>query len=79
MGIIGIVAAITLSALINNVQKVTYAQNAKKAYLQIHQALSQAAIQNDSLCNMATSGIWRLNTAAGPAIARQMKIVKDCG
>jgi len=76
LGIIGIVAALTIPTLINNYQKKRYVEGAKKGYSILTQALKMAAIENDTPENLAPIfSDWR---TAPILIKNQMKILKDC-
>lgn len=78
LGIIGVIAALTLPILINNHQKSEYSTAAKKAYNQFNQILQQTALDNGTVGDI--SNIFSNNTAiVGAKIASFYKVVKTCG
>ncbi len=76
LGIIGVVAALTIPALITNYQKTQYSVSAKKAYTQMNQVLQQLAVNNGTIESIAD--YFGSSTDAGQAIASKYKVVKTC-
>jgi len=80
LGIIGVVAALTIPTLVNSYQKTTYAVGAEKAYSTIYSALKTAVLVdgvdvNDfGRRNQYSNTMW-----AGPTLVKYMKVGKDCG
>ncbi len=78
LGIIGIIAAITIPTLVQNYQKTQYVASLKKAYTQMNQVLLQMAIDNgtpDSIADYYTGGD---DNTVGAKIASYYKVVKVC-
>lgn len=81
LGVIGIVAALTIPTLINSYQKQTYVTQLKKAYLQFTEALKLLTKDYDCPNNIKCTGIFGTGTsnqAAGDEIVKYFKIVKNC-
>lgn len=81
LGIIGVVAAITIPTLINNYQKTQYVTALRKTYAEFNQVLLQ--ITNDYGCNgdLACTGLFDLNTtytSLGRVLTKYFKIIKNC-
>lgn len=82
LGIIGVVAALTIPALIQNSQKQEYVTKLKKAYSTINQALVQMANDNGCPGDLKCTGIFSAsndNTAVGAIFTKYFKVAKDCG
>lgn len=81
LGIIGVVAAMTIPTLIANYQKTQYVSQLKKVYTTFNQALSQMAVDegcpNDLKCTSAFD-VGTTNDTFGDKIINYMKIVKNC-
>lgn len=80
LGIIGIVAAMTIPTLIANYQKAQYVTALKKAYSEISEALKLVA--NDYDCSdLRCTGIFKSNDnlTLGNALKKHLKVAKDCG
>lgn len=80
LGIIGVVAALTIPTLIGNYQKTQYVTQLKKAYTQFNQALqlmiTDHGCTNDLKCTEASVGSPE---ALGAEMVKYFKVVKDCG
>lgn len=80
LGVIGVVASITLPTLISNHKKQVYAVAIKKTYAEMLQVFQQAKAQdgvdNLILANFCSGGN---NVSAGETLKKYFKIVKDCG
>jgi len=78
LGIIGVVAALTIPTLINNNQKVQYVTGLKKAYSEVNQAL--ALMANDSGCPGDLSCFFDTNdvNTIGDKISSYFKVLKIC-
>lgn len=81
LGIIGIVAALTIPSLINNYQKTQYITGLKKAYSEFNQALLQMANDNGCPGDLKCTKLFDVNniTLLGDALAKQFKIAQNCG
>lgn len=84
LGIIGVVAALTIPSLIANYQKTQYVAGLKKAYAEITEALKLMA--NDHGCpgDLKCTGIFissspEGNTILGNELKKYFKLAKDCG
>jgi len=80
LGIIGVVAALTIPTLMANYQKVQYVTGLKKAYAEITEALKLMA--NDHGCpdNLKCTGIFDGdNDMLGNEFKKYIKVAKDCG
>lgn len=81
LGIIGIVAAMTIPTLMANYQKTQYVTGFKKAYAEVTEALRLMA--NDHGCpdNLGCTGVFSSTdtTALGNEFKKYLKIAKDCG
>lgn len=79
LGIIGVVAALTIPSLISNNTKVQYVTALKKAYSQTNQALAQMAVDNGtigSIVDVVPAGASP--EEAGDKFAEYFKIAKNC-
>lgn len=82
LGIIGIVAEITIPTLIANTQKQEYITSLKKAYTEFNQALAQMAIDNGCPGDLRCTGLFDASTplqTTGDTIASYFKVSKNCG
>jgi len=82
IGIIGIVAEMTIPVLIKNFQQTTYAAGAKKVYSDFNNVLTRLA--NDTGCSgdLKCTGLFSGDTNSnnlGGALAAYFKIAKTCG
>jgi len=81
LGIIGVVAALTIPTLMANWQKVQEVAGLKKAYAEVTEALRLMA--NDHGCpdDLRCTGIFATSdqNALGNEIKKYLKVAKDCG
>lgn len=81
LGIIGIIAAITVPILMNNYNNEQYMTKLKKAYTQFDQALIQLSDDYGSNGNLAGTGLFPSvadNNVFGDAISSYFKVAKNC-
>ena len=81
LGIIGVVAALTIPILINNNQKTQYVTGLKKAYSQMNQALVQMAADNNCVGDLVCTGLFASDKTTqdlGNEIVKYFKVVKNC-
>ena len=81
LGIIGIVAALTIPTLVNNYQKAQYVTALKKAYTQFNQALIQLASDNNCVGDLACTNFLGTGTTTEPLgdeLIKNFKILKNC-
>lgn len=81
LGVIGVVAAMTIPTLITNYQKTQYVTQLKKIYTQFNQVLMQMSIDKGCTNNLACTGVFDVdkdNLAVGSEIIKYFKITKDC-
>lgn len=82
LGIIGIVAAITIPTLMNSYQKQQYATSLKKVYTNVNQVLKQLAADNGCVDDLRCTGIFdefTSNDYMGSKIVSYFKTARDCG
>jgi len=83
LGIIGIVAALTMPSLIANYKKMVYVTQLKKSYSQFIQALK--IMSNDSGCDddLSCTGFFEDKAysvdVVSQEIEKHIKVLKDCG
>jgi len=80
LGIIGVVAALTIPTLMANYQKVQEVAGLKKAYAEITEALRLMA--NDHGCpdNLECTGVFTDDSnVLGAELKKYLKVAKDCG
>lgn len=77
LGIIGIVAALTIPTLISNYQKTQYATSLKKAYSQMNQVLLQMSSDNNTVGSI--KDYFGATVDVAPKIASYYKVIKTCG
>ncbi len=79
LAIIGVVAALTIPSLINNVQKSKYVTALKKNYSVLNQAMM--SLVNDYGGSFTNSGLFTShdNLAIINAMATKLNFVKNCG
>lgn len=77
LGIIGVIAAMTIPTLIQNTQKEQYITSLKKAYAQLNQAMAQ--VINDYNCsgNIVCTGLG--SSALATELSQKFKTIKYCG
>lgn len=81
LGIIGIVAAITLPVLIASYQKNVYVTSLKKAYTEFNQVLSQLATDNGCPGDLRCAASFAVGVGgltAGREIASYFNVIKNC-
>ena len=74
LGVIGVVAAMTIPTMVNNYQKKVYATQLKKSYSEISQALRRMMRDNNAT-NLMETGY----TSNPEMIKSYFNVVKDCG
>jgi len=82
LGIIGVVAALTLPTLIANYQKTQYVAGLKKAYTQLNQVLKQMAADNGCINDLKCTGLFAAGTnsqSLGDEVVKYFKVIKNCG
>lgn len=82
MGIIGIVAEMTIPTIKQSIDKQTYVTGLKKAYSTFNQALMQLSSDAGCTGNLACTGVFATgtdDTSAGTELAKYFKIIKTCG
>jgi len=82
LGIIGVVAAMTIPTLISNYQKTQYVTGLKKAYTEFNQILLQMAADNGCVNDLKCTGLFAEGTThqtLGDEIVKHFKVVKNCG
>jgi len=81
LGIIGVVAALTIPTLMANYQKMQYVAGLKKAYAEVNEAIKLMA--NDGGCPDDLSCAWSSaatgTSTLGNAFKKYFKLSKDCG
>lgn len=81
LGIIGVVAAITIPALVNSYQNSQNVAQLKKAYTNINQAVVELANDNGCAGDLKCSGLFDINdySSFADGLANHLKLVKNCG
>lgn len=82
LGVIGVVAALTIPTLTNNSQKTTYLAQLKKNYSQFSEALK--LLSNDMGCpdDLKCTTLFTSdadNESLGTEISKYFKVIKNCG
>lgn len=81
LGVIGIVAAMTIPNLVKNYQKQEYVSRLKKFYSITNQAMQKMMVDNNCPGDLACTGIFasgRTATEMGDSIASYFKVLKNC-
>jgi prepilin-type N-terminal cleavage/methylation domain-containing protein len=78
LGIIGIIAAITIPTLMNNIQNMQYKSGWKKSYSEISQAW-QYSVANNLIQQRSTWCDDNINLQNFNALKDYFKVEKDCG
>lgn len=81
LGIIGVVAALTIPTLINSYQKQTYVTQLKKAYTQFNEALKLMSADKGCVNNLKCTDLFAAGTdnqSLGDEIVKYFKVVKNC-
>lgn len=82
LGIIGIVAEMTIPNLIQDSQKQVYATSLKKAYTNFNQVLLQISADKGCSYDLKCTGLFATNTdskSLGDELVRYFKVIKNCG
>lgn len=85
LGIIGVVAALTIPTLIANYKKQSYVTGLKKAYSEYTQALMAVTADYDCPNDLKSTGLFTstdstvLSETFGSAVAKHLKLGKNCG
>lgn len=82
LGIIGVVAAITIPTLISKYQKQEYVTKLKKTYTQTNEVLKLMSAEMNCANDLKCTGLFDTTTTSqtlGTAIVKYFKVVKDCG
>lgn len=82
LGIIGVVAAITIPTLINNYQKNEYVTRLKKFYTTFNSALKQVTTAYSCIDDLKCTGLFAsgtTNTTLGDELIKYFQISKSCG
>lgn len=75
LGIIGVVAAITIPTLVKNHQRQVYATQIKTVYSQLSEALENKLLDSNAV-NLKEAGF---SNHEGDFLKKYFKVVKDCG
>lgn len=81
LGIIGIVAAMTIPNLITNYQKTQYVTSLKKAYTEFNQALAKASADSGCVNDLKCSGLFAggtNNLSLGTTLVKYFNTAKIC-
>lgn len=87
LGIIGVVAALTIPTLISKYQKQEYVTQLKKAYSQFNEALQLMSKDRDCINDLKCTDIFlyaggdqtQASQIAGDELVKYFKVVKNCG
>lgn len=82
LGIIGVVAAMTIPTLINNYRKTQYVTSLKKAYTEINQVLAKISTDSGCVNDLKCTGLFASGTthkSLGDALIPYFNILKKCG
>lgn len=81
LGVIGVVAAMTIPTLINNYQKTEYATKLKKSYSLSSQVLQQLSADMGCTGDLACTGLFGVdsnNNTLGSEFVKYFNVAKDC-
>lgn len=82
IGIIGIVAEMTIPSLVASYQKTVYVTSLKKAYVTMNAALNKIALDYGCTGDLACTGLFAStgtnNTTLGTELVKQFKVAKNC-
>ena len=79
LGIIGVVAALTIPTLMNNYQKSQYVTGLKKAYTEINQALVQVAADRGCIGDLKCTGLFTFDSSDfGSEFVKYFNAIKNC-
>lgn len=82
LGVIGIIASMTIPTLINNTNKIKYVVSLQKFYSEFNQILIQIGSDNGCINDLKCSGLFATGTtvaALGDEIVKYLKVIKNCG
>lgn len=82
LGIIGIVAAVTIPTLVSNYQNQQYVTSLKKVYAETNQALKQMSADNGCVDDLKCTGLFAAGTTddtLGTELVKYFKVIKNCG
>lgn len=82
LGIIGIVAAMTIPSLVNHYQNTQYIIQLKKFYTNFNQTLSKISSDNGCVNDLKCTGLFAAgttNNSLGTAVVKYFKVTKNCG
>jgi len=80
LGIIGVVAAMTIPTLVANSQKAQYVTALKKVYTNFNQSLIQYSADNGCVGDLKCTGLFGGDSSAvGTILAPYFQIAKNCG
>lgn len=81
LGIIGVVAALTIPTLVNNYQKTQYVTGLQKAYTEWNQALIQIAEDKGCVGDLECTGLFDVDSTQesfGNELVKYFKVAKNC-
>ena len=81
LGVVGVVAALTIISVIENTQKQEYLILLKQAFTEVNQALAQMAIDKGCLGDLKCTGLFVTgtgNSTLGDEIVKYFKVIKNC-
>lgn len=82
LGVIGVIAAITIPILLQATSKQTYATSLKKFYVNFNQVLQQVNLDNSCTNDLKCTKLFAsgtTQTSLGTNLVKYFKITKDCG
>lgn len=81
IGIIGIIAEITIPGLVQDYQKTVYVTSLKKSFSVFNEALQQLTLDEECLNDLRSANLFLYNdyTSFGNKIVKYLKISKNCG
>lgn len=80
LGIVGVVAELTIPSLISNMQKQQYVTSLKKFYTNFNQVLNQVAADKGCIGDLRCTGLFKLydSETLGNEIVKYYKVTKNC-
>lgn len=82
LAIIGVIASITIPAIIITVQKIQYVNSLKKVFVNFSQIFIQIGRDKGCTGNLACTGLFSASndaSAIGGEIIKYIKVIKNCG
>lgn len=82
LGVIGVVASLTIPTLVNNYQKQQYVTSLKKVYTEFNQALQKVSSDYGCSNDLKCTGLFDENSTSyslGAALVKYFKTSKNCG